>query len=160
MRQGGAGMKIGALCNIQHVLSQGNDSVLAKEWVRKTRPLHKENTMIKLVLSTGIVLIGIQAAIAQSNDVRKLVKDAFASNDQIQVAAHLDQAYQKDTEDFVEELAFVICYDKQKAQAALPLLSKLIERHPDDKYLYHLRGCGKIVLGDYDNCLLYTSRCV
>ena len=102
-------MKIGALCNIQHVLSQGNDSVLAKEWVRKTRPLHKENTMIKLVLSTGIVLIGIQAAIAQSNDVRKLVKDAFASNDQIQVAAHLDQAYQKDTEDFVEELAFVIC---------------------------------------------------
>ena len=116
--------------------------------------------MIKLFFSTGIVLIGIQAALAQSNDVRKLVKDAFASNDQIQAAAHLDQAYQKDTEDFVEELAFVICYDKQKAQAALPLLSKLIERHPDDKYLYHLRGCGKIVLGDYDNAITDASKVI
>jgi tetratricopeptide (TPR) repeat protein len=116
--------------------------------------------MNKFTYFTSIALVSVQTVLAQRNDVRKLVKDAFASNDQIQAVAHLDQAYQEDSEDFVEELAFTICNDKEKARTALPLLSTLIKRHPDDKYLYHLRGCGKVVLGDYDNAIVDASKVV
>lgn len=116
--------------------------------------------MIKFTIFMIVALASVQTVLAQKNDVRKLLKDAFASNDQIQAVAHMDQAYQEDTEDFVEELAFTICNDKEKARTALPLLSTLIERHPNDKYLYHLRGCGKVVLRDYDNAIVDASKVV
>ena len=39
--------------------------------------------MIKFTIFMIVALASVQTVLAQKNDVRKLLKDAFASNDQI-----------------------------------------------------------------------------
>jgi tetratricopeptide (TPR) repeat protein len=116
--------------------------------------------MTKFVCLVSIALINVQIVHARENSAGKLIKDAFASSDQDRAILYLDQAYRLDNEDFAEELAFAIHNDKEKARTALPWLSALIAKHPNNKYLYHLRGCGKLVIEEYETAIDDISKAI